>query len=72
MTECGKLELYLTSSMIHMLNDNLTEQSAADEITVLFKGRVIFIQDIPKKHKLSGIELYKLCDSKGYIHNMTV
>jgi len=59
--------------MIHMLNVNsLTEHSTADEIIVLFKGRVIFIQYVPKKHKLSGIKVYKVCDSKGYIYNMTV
>ena len=43
-----------------------------DEVIVLFKVRVIFKQYIPKKHKQCGIKLYKLCNSKGYIYNMTV
>jgi hypothetical protein len=53
-----------------MLNDvyakyyNPTEHLASDEITVLFKGRVVFKQYIPKKHECSGIKIYKLCDSK--------
>jgi hypothetical protein len=51
---------------------SLPEYSAAGEIIVLFKSRVISIQYMPKKHKLSGIKFYKLCDSKGYIYNMTV
>ena len=49
-----------------------TKHLAVDEIIVLFKGSVIFKQYIPKKHKWFGIELYKLCDSKGYNYNMTV
>jgi hypothetical protein len=51
-----------------------TEKLAVDEIIVLFKGRVNFKQYIPKKHKLFGIKLYKLCDSKGYAYtcNMTM
>ena len=40
----------------------LTEHLAVDEITVPF---------IPKKHKWFGMQLYKLCDSKGYTYNMT-
>jgi hypothetical protein len=38
---------------------------AVDEIIVLFKGRVIFKQYILKKNKWFGINIYKLCDSKG-------
>ena len=49
-----------------------TEHLAADEITVLFRGRVIFKQYIPKKHKWFGTKLYKLCGSKGYTYNMTM
>jgi len=29
-------------------------------------------QYIPKKHKLFGIKLYQLCDSKGYTESMTM
>jgi hypothetical protein len=43
-----------------------TEHLAIDEITVLFEGRVIFKQYIPKKHKRFGIKISKLYDSKGY------
>jgi hypothetical protein len=70
--------LWKMRAIFDKLNDSyakcysLTEHSAADEIIMLFKGRVIFIKYIPKKHRLSRIKLYKLCDSKGYIYNMTV
>jgi hypothetical protein len=49
-----------------------TEHLAVHEVIVLFKGRVIFRQNIPSKHKHFGIEIYKLCDSLGYTYNMTV
>jgi hypothetical protein len=39
---------------------------------VLFKGRVVFKQYVPKNHKCFGIKIYKLCDSKGCTYNMTV
>ena len=41
-----------------------TEHLEVDEVTVLFKVRAIFKQNIPKKHKQFGIKLYKLCDFK--------
>jgi hypothetical protein len=44
-----------------------TYHLAVDEITVLLKGRIVFKQYIPKKHKCFGIKIYKLCDPKGYI-----
>lgn len=43
-----------------------TEYIAVDEVIVLFKGRVIFREYIPKKHKRFGIKIYKLNDSLGY------
>jgi hypothetical protein len=49
-----------------------TEHLAIDVITVLFKGRVVFKQYIPKKNKRFGIKIYKLCDFKGYTYNMSV
>jgi len=49
-----------------------TRHLAADEIIVFIKSRVIFKQYIPKKHKQFGINLYKLCGSKGYTYNMTM
>ena len=45
---------------------NPTEHLAMDEVIVLYKGRVIFRQYIPKKRKRLGIKIYKLCDSVGY------
>lgn len=35
------------------------------------KGRVVFWQYTPKKHKRFGMKLYKLCDGNGYMYNMT-
>jgi len=51
---------------------NLTEQLDVDEVIVLYKGRVVFQQYIPKKHKRFGIKIYKLCDSLGYTYEMNV
>ncbi|PNF29671.1 PiggyBac transposable element-derived protein 4 [Cryptotermes secundus] len=51
---------------------NPAERLAVDEVIVLFKGRVIFRQYIPKKRKRFGIKIYKLCDSLGYTYDMTV
>ena len=43
-----------------------------DEVTVKFKGRVVFRQYIPKRRKLFGIRIYKLCDELGYTYDMRV
>ena len=51
---------------------NPTEHLAADELIVLYKGRVVFRQYIPNKHKRFGIKIYKLCDSLGYTYDMSV
>jgi hypothetical protein len=51
---------------------NPSEHLAADEVTVLFKGRMTVCQYIPKKHKRFGIKIYKRCNSLGYTHDMTV
>jgi len=51
---------------------NPTEQLAVDKVIVLYKGRVVFRQYIPKKHKRFGIKIYKLCDSLGYTYEMSV
>jgi hypothetical protein len=45
---------------------------AVDEIIVKFKGRVIFREYIPKKHKHFGIKIFKLCGAAGYTYDMTV
>ena len=39
---------------------------------MLYKGKVIFRQYIPKKHKRFGIKIYKLCDPLGYTYDMSV
>src|SRR5215469_3078438 len=51
---------------------NPTEHLAVYEVIVLYKGRVIFRQYIPKKRKRFGIKIYKLCDSLGYTYDMSV
>ena len=51
---------------------NPTKHLAVDEVIVLYKGRVVFWQYIPKKHKRFGIKIYKLCDSLGYTYDMSV
>ena len=51
---------------------NPSEHLAVDEVSVTFKGRVIFRQYIPKKRKHFGIKIYKLCDESGYIYDMRV
>jgi len=49
---------------------NPSEHLVVDEVTVKFKGRVIFKQYIPKKHKHFGIKMYKLCDANNYTYDM--
>ena len=51
---------------------NPTEHLAVDEVIMLYKGKVIFGQYIPKKHKRFGIKIYKRCDSLGYTYDMSV
>jgi hypothetical protein len=51
---------------------NPSEHLAVDEIIVLFKGRVVFRQNIPKKHKRFGIKIFELCDCTGYTYDMKV
>jgi hypothetical protein len=43
-----------------------------DEVTVLYKGRAVFRQYIPKKYKRFGTKIYKLCDSLGYTYDISV
>jgi len=43
-----------------------------DEVIMLYKGRVVFQQYIPKKHKIFGIKICKLRDSVGYTYDMSV
>jgi hypothetical protein len=43
-----------------------SEHLAVDEVIVLFKGRFIFRQYIPKKRKYFGFSIYKPCDETWY------
>jgi hypothetical protein len=46
---------------------------AIDEIIVKFKGRVVFRQYIPKKHKRYGIKkIFKTYDAAGYTYDMKI
>jgi hypothetical protein len=65
-------------TVFDMLNDAYSkyyapfEHLAVDEGIVLFKGRVIFRQYLPKKHKHFRIKIHKLCDKTGYTYDMEV
>ena len=72
MTDCGKWELFEKLTDSYAKYYSLTEHLAVDEIIVLFKGRFIVKQNIPKKHRQFGIKLYKFCDSKLHTYNMTM
>jgi hypothetical protein len=48
------------------------EHLALDEIIVLLKGRVVFIQYISKKNMAFRINIFKLCDCNGYTNGMKV
>jgi hypothetical protein len=58
--------LWKIRSLFDMLSDtyakfyNQSEHLAVDEVIMLFKGRVIFKQYIPKKHKHFSIKIYKI------------
>jgi hypothetical protein len=45
---------------------NPSKHLAIDAVIVLFRGRVVFKQYIPKKYKWFGIKIFKLCDVTGY------
>ncbi|PNF43126.1 hypothetical protein B7P43_G18025 [Cryptotermes secundus] len=70
--------LWKIRTIFDTLNDafekyyNPSEHLAVDEIIVKFKGRVIFKQYIPKKHKRFGIKIFKICDAAGYTYDMKV
>ncbi|PNF17065.1 hypothetical protein B7P43_G17426 [Cryptotermes secundus] len=51
---------------------NPSEKLAIDEIIVKFKGRVVFRQYIPKKHKRFGMKIFQICDAAGYTYDMKV
>jgi hypothetical protein len=70
--------LWKIRTIFDTLNDayekyyNPSEHLAIDEIIVKFKGRVVFRQYIPKKHKRFGIKIIKICDAAGYTYDMKV
>jgi len=47
-----------------------TEHLTVEVVILLSMGRVIFKQYVPKKHKESGIKIFKHCN--GYTYNMKV
>jgi len=78
MTDENSDRLWKMRHLFDILNEKFSkfyspsEHLAVDEVIVKYKGRVIFRQYIPKKHKRFGIKIYKLCDETGYTYNMTV
>jgi hypothetical protein len=45
---------------------------AVDEVIIKFKGKVVFWQYSPEKHKRFDIKMYKLCDRSAYTYDMRV
>ena len=78
MTDENADRLWKVRNLFDILNQKFSkfyspsEHLAIDEVIVKYKGRVIFRQYIPKKHKRFGIKIYKLCDDTGYTYDMTV
>jgi hypothetical protein len=69
MTDRGKYETYFEIIRTNFSKCyNPSKHVAVDEVLVKFKGRIVFKQYIPKKHKHFGIKMFKLCDSTGYIY----
>jgi hypothetical protein len=73
----------MTIAMQTLKNENSDQLSDAyakyqsecltvDKVTVLFSGRIIFKQYIPKKYKHFGIKIYKLSNVTGSTYNMNV
>jgi hypothetical protein len=78
MTDENSDGLWKTRNLFEILNKtfakfyNPSEYLAVDKVIVLFKGRVISRQYIPKKHKCFGFNIYKPLDETGYTNDMTV
>ena len=70
MIDCGKRVIFDKLNDVYAKYYTPTERLAIVEIIVLFKGRSIFIQFIPKKYKWFVIKTHKLCDFKGYMCNI--
>lgn len=65
---------YKNRTLSGLLNDffakfyNLSENLAVEEIMWNLKGRMVFKQHIPKKHKHFGITIFKLSESMSYTY----
>ena len=77
MTDENSDPLWEMRNLFEILNEKFSkfcspsEHLAVDEVIVLYKGKVIFRQYIPKKNKSFWIKIYKLCDDTGYTYEMT-
>jgi hypothetical protein len=65
LTGYGRSEIWNSTKTFSKFYSH-SEHLAVDQVTVLFTGRVIFRQYIPKEHKCVGIKIYKTYDDAGY------
>jgi hypothetical protein len=73
MTDHGKYEMYLKFSIRYFQkSDSPSNHLAADTVIILFKGRAVFRQYIPKKDTGFSTKVYELCDSTGNMYDMKV
>jgi hypothetical protein len=63
-------QLWKIRTVFEKLNEAYAKHLAVDEVIVKFQGRVMFRQYNPKKRKLFGIKIYKLCDESRYTCDM--
>jgi hypothetical protein len=66
MTDWKISEIFEMLNVAYSKFYNPSEHLAIDEVIVLFKGRVVFKQYIPKKHKRFENKIFKLCEAAGY------
>jgi hypothetical protein len=67
-SNCHLFDLNNSLCELHIL----TEHLAVEEVIVLYKGRVVFRQYIPKKHIRFGIRIYNLCDFVSYTYDTSM
>ena len=66
--------LWNMRTVFEILNKTLSkfyissENVIVNKVIILLKGRVIFLQNIAKKHKLFCIKIYKVCDETVCIY----
>jgi hypothetical protein len=51
---------------------NHSQHVAVYEVIGLYKGRVVFRQYIPKKHKNFFIKIYKQCEETSYTYDLKI